>query len=133
MRQEKSGGDEERPVLRCGFDLLHRPTRDLVIAFAGIVVVERPHAPIHERVIAHGGGGDEFLRWPRADAAEGRGDLKFGADRCCDRGGVRLGFAFAGSGTGRARAGMEDFPRRSRTIAVIGEILRESHAIFPLG
>ena len=53
---------------------------------------------------------------------------------CLDFEGLfRLGFAFAGSSAGRARASMEDFPRRSRAIAVIGEILRESHAVFPLG
>ena len=68
MRQEKPGRDEKRLILGRGFDLLDGPTGDLVIALAGVVVIQWPHTPIHQRVVAHRRFTNEFLRRPGADA-----------------------------------------------------------------
>jgi hypothetical protein len=81
------------------------------------------------------GVSDEFLRRPWADAAVGRGDLKLGAHRrAVGRGGLRLGFAFAGGATTTAAsAAVVDFSGRGRAVTVVGEMLRERHAVLPLG
>ena len=119
MRQEKPGRNEERLILGRGLDLSDRPACHLVIPLAAVIVVQRPHAPVHQRIVTHRCGTHEFPRRSGADTAIGRGDLELG------RG--------VGIITARGGAAVVDLARRRGAIAMGGEILRQRDAVLQAG
>ncbi len=131
MRQKETGCNKEGLILRSFFNLLHRPGSDLVITFPRVVIVQRPDAPVHGRMITHGSGWREFLGWFSAYASVRSGDLEFGLRYggfcCCFI--LRLAFAASAATT---RATVVDFTCRGGEVAVIFKMLRQGDTIFPL-
>ena len=112
MRQEEAGGKEERLIIGCGLELFDGPACDLVIAF--VFIAMREHAPVHERMISHRGGGNELLFGSCANAAGGAPNIKLRGPR------VRA-----------AGTAMVDLAGAQSPIAVRVEMLRQSDAVSP--
>ena len=116
MREEKSCSEEEGFIVRHIFQLLDGPRSYVVIAFLGVVIVVRPDAPVHERVVAERGIGNELFRWFRTDASSRAPVLEF---RIFSIGGLRAD-------------AVVDFPVAVAFVTVGDEMLRKGHVVRPL-
>jgi hypothetical protein len=123
MRQEEAGCQEEGPPFRLfaeAIDLFHSPAGDLIVPLARVIVVQRPDAPVDERMIAHRCRWHELVgRLGPHTAIRGRG--------------CKLWFFILAQGrlpppTGSCTT-VIDLPSCRRLVSMGGEVLRQGDPI----
>ncbi len=98
-------------------NLLDRPGGDLVVPFLRVVVVRRPNAPIHERMVAHRRIRNQLLGRSVAHAAGRTPDMELRLARRVSRLATHRVIDLAGAG---------------RAVAMPCEVLRQRHGVLPL-
>ena len=110
VREEETDGEEEGLVARKGAELFGGPRGDDVVLL--VFIAMRKDAPIHERVVAHGCGWNEFLLGSSADATGRTSEVELG------------------SAPARRVTAMINLAGGEGSVAVGLEVLRESDAIL---
>jgi hypothetical protein len=130
VRQEVAHGQEQRLILAGLLQLFDGPTGDLIVAL--VLVAMRKHAPVHQWMVAHGRGGNEFLRRLGADAGGGAAHCEI-FHRLGSRAGFRLALGLAAAPAAAAGGAlMKNFSRRPGAVAGGLEVLRQRHAVLEL-
>ena len=82
MRKKEASGKKERFPVGHILEHLNRPRRYLPVAFRRVVIVERPNAPIHKRMISERRGRNQLFRRHRyAEPSASAPMLKLGIRR----------------------------------------------------